>query len=57
MTQYDRMWKNASKLAEDMYRRKIESHRNKQQFYESVATILGFIAGVFCGAFLYSVIC
>jgi hypothetical protein len=57
MTQYDRMWKNASKLAEDMYKRKIESYQNKQQFYESVATILGFVSGIFCGAFLYSVIC
>lgn len=57
MTQYNRMWKNASKLAEDMYKRKIESYQNKQQFYESVATILGFVAGLFCGAFLYSVIC
>lgn len=49
MTEYDMLWKSASKLANELYKRKMQYYHRQQQQYEILSTILGFLAGVCCG--------
>ena len=56
MTEYDMLWNKASRLANELYKRKMKYYNRQQQQYETISTILGFLAGLACGSVMMAIL-